>query len=157
MTRDTKILRFLLTLMLLGLLLASGLLYFLSLESAASWPELAHLRLPIYLAMVIGLLPVVVGIKLVFDLMWLVDRDQAFSIHTLHILGRLRGIIGVFAGYLALGLAGFWVVTGLMHPTLLFCWLAVEAAALFLFTLASMLKRLFSAAVEVRQDHELTV
>lgn len=54
-------------------------------------------------------------------------------------------------------LVGAWATMGLMHVTLLFSWFAVEVAALFLFTLAALLERIFSVALELRVDHELTV
>ena len=41
------------------------------------------------------------------------------SAHTGQILRQLRLLTAVFAGCFALGLVGFWTVTGLMHTTLL--------------------------------------
>lgn len=55
MTRETRLLRALLVMLLVGLILASGLLYIVSLDLAAVYPKLAHLRLPIYLAVLVGL------------------------------------------------------------------------------------------------------
>lgn len=54
-------------------------------------------------------------------------------------------------------LVGAWATMGLMHVTLLFSWFAVEVAALFLFTLVALLERIFSVALELRVDYELTV
>jgi hypothetical protein len=68
MIRETKFLRFLLVLLLLGLVLGCGLLHVLSLESAQAWTGLAHLRLPVHLAALAGLVPVVMAITSVFDL-----------------------------------------------------------------------------------------
>lgn len=157
MTRDTRLLRILLVLILVVLILASGLLYVISLDSARSWPELAHLRLPIYLAVVLGLVPVVVATRLVFSFLTVVDRGGAFSARTVVILGHLRLLIGVFAAYATLVLTGAWAAMRLMHPTLVFCWFAVEVAALFLFTVVALLERIFAAALELREDTELTV
>ena len=36
-------------------------------------------------------------------------------------------------------------------------WFAAEVVALFLFTLAALLEGLFAAALQLRQDNELTV
>src|SRR5687767_5554005 len=112
MARETKFLRLLLVALLLVLVLACGLLYIFSLESAQAWPELAHLRLPIYVAVLVGLIPVAWAIRSVFDFLGVVDRGDAFSAHTVRILRRLRLLIGVFAGYLGLGLVGFMAATG---------------------------------------------
>jgi TRAP-type C4-dicarboxylate transport system permease small subunit len=57
MTRQTKRLRVLLVMFLAGLVLASGVLYIASLDYAALSPELASLRLPIYVAVLVGLVP----------------------------------------------------------------------------------------------------
>ena len=71
-------------------MLGCGLLYVLSLESAQAWPELAHLRLPVYLAVLAGFVPVIMAIASVFDLLEAVDRGAAFSARTVEILRRLR-------------------------------------------------------------------
>ena len=157
MTRHTRLLRLLLVLVLVVLVLAAGLLYVVSLDSARSWPELAHLQLPIYLAVIGGLVPVVVAIRLVFDLLAVVDRGDVFSARAVLSLGRLKLLIGVFAAYAALVLAGSWAAMRLMHPTLVVLWFAVEVAALFLYTVVALLERVLTAALELRVDTELTV
>ena len=150
-------LRFLLVLLALALVLACGLLYGLSLEEAQAAPELAHLRLPIYVATVLGFVPVVMAIASVFAFLKAVDEGAAFSSRTLEILRRLRLLIGVFAGYLVCALVGSTVATGLLHPTLVFLWCVVESAALFVFTLVALLERVFAVALELSEDSELTV
>jgi hypothetical protein len=157
MTRETRLLRFLLVLMLLALVLGCGLLYGLGLEEAQAAPELAHLRLPLYVAAVMGLVPVVLAITSVFAFLGAVDDGAAFSSRTVEILRRLRLLIGVFAGYIVVGLVGFTVATGLLHPTLVFLWCVVEVAALFLFTMVALLERIFVVALELSEDSELTV
>jgi len=62
MIRETKILRALLVMFVVGLALASGLLNITSLDFAALYPELAHLRLPIYICVVGGLVQTLVGV-----------------------------------------------------------------------------------------------
>ena len=161
MTRQTKLLRVLLVMFLVGLVLASGLIYIVSLDLAAVYPELAHLRLPIYVAVLVGLVPVVVAVKVVFDLLRVVDQGEAFSLQTVRLLQRLKVLFGITAAYLVLGLVGvsvaIWVAMGQTHPSILLGWFAAEVVALFLFTLAALLERLFAAALELRQDNELTV
>lgn len=114
MRRETTLLRWLSGMLLFGLLLGCGLLYVLSIESADAWPELAHLRLPIYLAVVVGFVPVALGITAVFDLLAVVNRGEVFSARTVQILHRLR-------------------------------------------LLVALLGRIFAAALEMREDHDLTV
>ena len=161
MTPETKLLRVLLVMFLVGLVMASGLLYIVSLDLAAVYPELAHLRLPIYVAVLVGLVPVVVAVKVVFDLLGVVDQGEAFSLRTVRLLRRLKVLFGITAGYLVLGLVGvsvaIWGAMGQTHPSILLGWFAAEVVALFLFTLAALLERLFAAALELRQDNELTV
>jgi Protein of unknown function (DUF2975) len=155
--RETVVLRVLLVMFLLGLLLASGLLYIVSLDLAAQYPELAHVRMPIYVAVLVGLLPVVVAVQVVFALLGVVDQDEAFSPRTVVLLRRLSMLFGLDVGYLVLGLVGVWLALGQMHPSILLGWFAAEVVALFLFTLAALLRRLFAAALELRQENELTV
>lgn len=157
MRRETMVLRVLLVMLLFALLAGAGLLYLVSLESASDWPELAHLRLPTYLAVILGLLPVVVAVKIVFDFLAVVDHGEAFSAATLTILRRLRLLIGAVAGYFALGLVGFWMLFGLRHITLLLAWGVLEVAALFLFTVVALFERIFRVAMELRHDNELMV
>ncbi len=142
---------------LVGLMVASGLLFIISLDFAAEFPSLGHLRVAIFVAVLVGLLPVVVAAQVVFTLLTLVDQREAFSLRTVLLLRRLSLLFGLAAGYLVIGLAGVWIATGQMHPSILLGWFAAEVVALFLFTLAALLGRLFAAALELRQDNELTV
>jgi len=161
MTRETKLLRALLVMFLVGLVMASGLIYIVSLDLAALYPELAHLRLPIYVAVLVGLVPMIVAVKVVFDLLGVVDQGEAFSPRTVRLLRRLKVLFGIIAAYLVLGLVGVsvatWVAMGQMIPSSLLVWFAGEVVTLFLFTLVALLERLFAAALELRQDNELTV
>ena len=161
MTRQTQRLRVLLVMFLVGLVLASGLLYIASLDYATLYPELAHLRLPIYVAVLVGLVPMIVAVKVVFDLLRVVDLGEAFSLQTVRLLRRLKGLFGITVAYLVLGgvgvLAAVWVAMGQTKGYLLLPWFAAEVVALFLFTLAALLEGLFAAALELRQDNELTV
>lgn len=119
---------------------------------------MAHLRLPIYVAVLIGVLPVIVAGKVVFDLLHLVDHGEAFSACTVRLLRRLKHLFGVTAVYLLFGLTGVWAaLLPLQSPSILLGWLACEAVALFLLTLVALFERLFIAALELRQDNELTV
>ena len=161
MTRGTRLLRVLLVMFLVGLVLASGLLYIVSLDLAAVYPKLAQLRLPIYVAVLVGLVPVVVAVKVVFDFLSVVDQGEAFSTRTVGLLRRLKVLVGITAAYEVLGLAGVWVAAwvamGQTKAYMLLPWFAAEVVTLFLFTLVALLERLFSAALELRQDNELTV
>ena len=161
MNQETKLLRVLLVMFVAGLVLASGLLYIVSLDFAQLYPELAHLRLPIFVAVLVGLVPLTVAVKVVFDLLGVVDLGEAFSLPTVLLLRRLKVLFGITAAYLVLGLVGvsvaIWVAMGQTHPSILLGWFAAEVVALFLFTLAALLERLFAAALELRQDNELTV
>jgi len=161
MTRETRLLRVLLVMFLVGLVLASGLLYIISLDLAAAFPEVAHLRLPIYVAVLVGLIPVIVAVKVVFDFLSVVDQGEAFSVQTVRLLRRLKVLLGITAAYLVLGLVGVsaatWVAMGQMIPSSLLVWFAGEVVTLFLFTLVALLERLFAAALELRQDNEPTV
>jgi hypothetical protein len=161
MTRETRLLRVLLVMFLIGLVLASGLLYIVSLDLAAVYPKLADLRLPVFVAVLVGLGPVIVAVKVVFDFLSVVDQGEAFSIRTIRLLQRLKMLIGITAAYLVLGLAGVWVAVwvtmGQTKGSMLLGWFAAEIVTLFLYTLVALLERLFSAALELRQDHELTV
>ena len=161
MAQETRLLRVLLVMLLAGLVMASGLLYIVSLDLAAAFPEVAHLRLPIYVAVLVGLVPMIVAVKVVFDLLSVVDQGEAFSPQTVRRLRRLKALVGITAAYEVLGLAGgpvaTWVAMGQTKAYMLLPWFAAEVVTLFLFTLVALLERLFSAALELRRDNELTV
>ena len=161
MARQTRLLRTLLVMFLVGLVMASGLIYIVSLDLAAVYPKLAPQRLPIYFVVLVGLVPVVMGVKVVFDLLGVADLGEAFSLRTVQLLGRLKVLVGITAAYEVLGLAGVWVAAwvavGQTKGQMLLPWFAAEVVTLFLFTLVGLLERLFAAALEFRQDNELTV
>lgn len=161
MIRETRLLRVLLVMFLVCLVMASALIYIVSLDLAATYPKVAQMRLPIYLAVLVGLIPVVVAVKVVFDFLGVVDQGEAFSTRTVRLLRRLKALIGITAAYLLVGLVGVWVAVwvamGQQKGTMVIAWFAAEVVTLFLFTLVALLERLFAAALELRQDNELTV
>ena len=161
MTRETKLLRVLLVMFLVGLVLAGGLLYIISLDLATTYPKMADLRLPIYLAVLVGFIPMIVAVKVTFELLRVVDQGEAFSLRTVRLLRRLKVLVGITAAYLVIGVVGIWVAAaaamGQSKGYVLLPWFAAEVVTLFLFTVVSLLERLFAAALEFRQDSELTV
>src|SRR3712207_4520684 len=102
MTRETRFLRVLLVLLLVVVFATCAALYAISLESASAAPELAYLRVPLYLAVVAAFVPVVMAVKAVFAFLGAVDDGQAFSERTVEVLRRLTVLVGVFAGYVCL-------------------------------------------------------
>ena len=160
MTRETRLLLVLLVMFLVGLVLASGMLYILSLDLAAVYPKLAHLRLPIYVAVLVGLVPVIVAVKVVFDFLSVVDQGEAFSPRTVRLLRRLKVLFGITAAYEVLGLVGVWfavwIAMGQTKVYMLLPWFTAEVVTLFLFALVALLERLFAAEVKLRQENELT-
>lgn len=161
MIRETRLLRVPLVMFLVGLVLASGLIYIVSLDLAEAYPKVAHLRMPVYVAVLVGLVPVVVAVKVLFELLRVVDQGDAFSTRTVRLLRRLKMLVGITAAYEVLGLGGVWVAAwvalGQTKAYMLLPWFAAEVVTLFLFTLVALLERLFAAALELRQDSELTV
>ncbi len=161
MMREARLLRVLLVMLLVCLALASGLIYIVSLDLAAVYPEVAHLRLPMYVAVLVGLVPIVVAVKVVFDLLGVVDEGEEFSTRTVRLLRRLKVLVGITAAYLLVGLVGVWVAVwvamGQQKASMFLLWFAAEVVSLFLYTLVALLERLFAAALELRQDNELTV
>ena len=101
------------------------------------------------------------GVKVVFDLLAVVDQGEAFSLRTVRLLRRLKVLVGITAAYEVLGLVGVLVAVsvamGQTKGQMLLPWFAAEVVTLFLFTLVALLERLFAAALELRQDNELTV
>ena len=158
MTRVTTLLRVLLVVLLVGVVGAAGLLYIISLDLAAQFPEMAYLRVPSYVAVLAGVVPAVVAVGVVFDLLRLVDQGEAFSPRAVRLLGRVKLLAVITAGYLALGVVGVWVaLLPLQSPSVLLAWTAAEVAVLFVLTLVTLLQRLCAAALELRQDVGLMV
>lgn len=158
MLKDTRAARGLLIVILLGLLMVSGLLYTISLDLAADYPEVAHLRLPIYVAAILGLAAALPGVKAMFTLLALIDHGEAFSIQTVRTLRQLKLIFVATAAYSTVALIVIWVaLLPLQSPSLLLGWFAGEVTLLFFFTLTALLERLFATALELRHDNELTV
>jgi hypothetical protein len=161
MTRETRLLRALLVMLLVGLVLAGGLVYIVSLDLATAYPTMAGLRLPIFFAVLVGFIPTIVAVTVAFDLLAVVDQGEAFSLRTVRLLRRLKMLVGITAAYLLVGVVGIWVAaaaaTGQSKGYVLLPWFAGEVVTLFLFTFISLLERLFAAALELRRDSELTV
>src|SRR5690606_30297105 len=111
--------RFFLWMLLVLLAFALGFVYLISMEGARNFPELAHLQIPVFLAIALGAIPMVMGVRLVFTFLKLVDNGDAFSEETGLLFRRLKRLLIITAAYLLVGLIGVWVAFGEMHPTIL--------------------------------------
>lgn len=141
----TGLLRVLLVLLGLGVVLGAGLLYIVGLDMAVAYPEVAHLRIPIFVAVVAGLLPGLVAVHALWMLLDLVDHGASCSSATVGLLGRIRRCFTVAAVYGPLALVGVWVaLLPLQHPSVLLVGLGGEVVALFLMALAALLERLLA-------------
>ena len=139
----TGLLRALMVLLGLGVALAVGLLYIESLDMAVAFPEVAHLRIPIFVAVMVGLLPGLVAVHALWMILDLVDHGASCSSATVGLLGRIRRCFTVTAVYVPVALIVVWVaLLPLQHPSVLLVGLGGEVVALFLMTLAALLERL---------------
>ena len=157
MTRQTALLRTVLVAVLIGMLVGAGLLYLASMESATNWPTLAHLRIPVFVLVVLAFIPLVGVDILGFRFLRLVDHGDVFSEATVTTLRRMRLLFAVFTAYVALGLVAFWAVTGLMQLVLLLAWVGVALVGLAGYTTMALFEHVFTEATTLRQDNELTV
>lgn len=105
----------------------------------------------------LGLVPLVIAVQVVFGLLRVVDQGAAFAALTVTLLRRLCLPFGWVAVYLVAGLVGVGLALGQLHPAILRGWLAAEVVILSLLTVTALPGRLFAAALELRQDNELTV
>jgi hypothetical protein len=137
--------------------ISAGLLYLASEEMARIYHEVAHLQMPIYIACLVGFIPVTMGILLVFQFLRLVDLGEAFSQETVQLLRRERFLLIVTGVYMLVGFIGVTAAVGDMTPGVPILLFAAEVVVLFLIALASLLEGLFSKAYEFRQETELTV
>ncbi|MBU4517738.1 MAG: DUF2975 domain-containing protein [Proteobacteria bacterium] len=154
---ETRALRLLLNALTIGVFLGAGVLYLLSLDSAALFPEYAHLRVPTYLGVVVGFVPVLVGIGLLFRFLRLVDAGEAFSGPTLRVIRQVKLLIAGVATYYMVGLGAFQLAFGQGQPGVLLAWLGLEVALLLLLAGFALLERLIRIAHALREDVEMTV
>ena len=123
--------------------------------------KLAHLRLPIYVAVLVSLVPVIVAVKVVFDFLGVVDQGEAFSARSVGLLRRLKLIFAIIAAYEVLGFVGISVATlvamGQTNAFMFLGWFAAEVVGLFLFVVFALLERLLATALKLRRENELTI
>ena len=154
--RSTTTPRLVLTALVLGVALGCAWLHQQSLEAARDWPELAHLRVPLLVAVVAGFLPVLAAVGQLLRLLGLVDAGEATSPQALRALRRARLSVAILAAYLAVGLLGFWAVVGLLHVTLLLAWAVAEVAAVAASTALGRAERACAASLAQRREVQLT-
>lgn len=154
----TIALRALLVLLALGAALAYFVLYLVSVDLAASYPPLAHLRVPLFLAAVLAGVPAAVALGALWRFATLVGHGEGFSPSTVRLLRLMRNCFAVVAIYL---LVAFIATTIAMepgqNPGVFLAWCASEVISIFLFTFTAVMVRLFDNATQMRQEHELTV
>lgn len=154
----TVALRALLVLLGMGALLAYAVLYLFSADMAASYPSLAHLQVPLFLAAVVAGVPAAVALVALWRFASLVSRGEGFSPSTVRLLRLMRNCFGALAVYL---LVAFIATTIAMapgqNPGVFLAWCAGEVIAVFLFTFAAVMVGLFDNGAEMRLENELTV
>ncbi len=154
----TIALRALLVILAAGVVLAYLLLYIVSLDLAASYPALAHLRVPLVLASVAAGIPAAIALGALWLFAALVGQGEGFSPKAVRQLRLMRNCFAVMAAYL---LVAFIVTTIALapgqSPGVFLAWCASEVVALFLLTLIAVMVKLFDNATTIRQEHELTV
>jgi hypothetical protein len=154
----TVALRALLVVLAVGALLAYAVLYVVSADMAASYPPLAHLQIPLFLAAVAAGIPAAVALGALWRFASLVARGEGFSASTVRLLRLMRNCFGVLAVYL---LMAFVATTLAMapggSPGVFLAWCASEVIAVFLFTFAAVMVGLFDNAAEMRVENEMTV
>ena len=143
----TDLLRILLGLLVLLLAAAALVLHAISLEEAQAWPELAHLRVPVYLATVVGAVPVLLAIAVAFDLLRVVDDGRTRSDHVLRPLRLLAALSAAFAAYLLVWLVVVSTLIG-THPGIVLAWVGAEVLALTFARLLALLHREVAAVVD---------
>ena len=154
----TVALRGLLVVLAVGAVLAYLLLYVISLDLAAEFPPLAHLRLPLFLIAVGAGLPAAVALVCLWRFSALVAQGEGFSPATVRLLRIMRNSFAVMAAYL---LVAFIAITVAMRPgespQVFLAFSVAEVVALFLFTYSAVLVGLFDNGTTIRLEHELTV
>jgi hypothetical protein len=154
----TIALRVLLVVLAVGFALAYLVLYIVSLDLAASYPALAHLRVPLFLASVVAGIPAAIALGALWLFAALVGSGEGFSPRAVRQLRLMRNCFGVMAAYL---LVAFVVTTIALapgqSPGVFLAWCASEVVAVFLFTLIAVMVELFDNARAIRQELELTV
>jgi hypothetical protein len=155
---STVALRALLVVLGIGVLLAYAVLYVFSADMAASYPPLAPLQVPLFMAAVVAGVPAAVALGALWRFAALVSRGEGFSPSTVRLLRLMRNCFGALAVYL---LVAFVATTIAMapgqSPGVVLAWCASEVIAVFLFTFAAVMVGLFDNAVEMRLENELTV
>lgn len=157
MKRNTTMLRSLLIVLLLLLLGALAVVGVLAADSARGYPEYAHLAWPTYIGILLGFVPVLLALRRMWTLAGLVARDEAFSRDTVREIRRIKQYIVWFLAWFFAGAIAFRIAFAFVGPVVGAIWLLLEVAATFLFVVVAILERLFAAAVELREDAELTV
>jgi len=154
----TVALRVLLVLLAVGVLLAYAVLYFVSGDLAASYPSLGHLRLSLFCTAVGASVPVAVALWALWWFASLAAHGEGFSARTVGLLRLLRNCFAVLAVYLlAAFLAASVALAPNQSPTVFLAWCASEVLAVFLFTFAAVMVRLFDNATRMRHENDLTV
>lgn len=157
MKRPTTMLRALLVLLFVLLLGALAIVGILAFQSQQDLPEYADLAWPTYAGVVLGFAPVVLALWRMWMLAGLVARNEAFSTATVLEIHRIKQYIVWFIAWFFTGAILFRVAFGFIGPVIGALWLILEVAATFLYVVVAILERLFSSAVALREDVELTV
>lgn len=154
----TQALRCLLVVLVAGAVLAYAVLYIVSLDLARDYPEVAHLRVPLFMTAMVAALPGMVALHARWLFAAPVAGGDAFSTRTVSLLRRIRNCSAVTAVYLLVAFVGASVALAPeQSPSVFLAWCASEVISLFAFTFAAVMVGLFANATTLREEDALTV
>jgi hypothetical protein len=157
MTRHVVALRILLVVLVLALGLAGVLLWVASRQIGREVPEVTAFATPVYFVIMAGALPTLWAVVTCFRLLGLVAQGEAFSAAGVAHLATLTRIFGFTAAYALVAYVGCLIALPDVHFMFTLGWLAIELVYLFLAVFIGLLRQLFSDALALREDAELTV
>lgn len=115
-------------------------------DSARQYPELAHLAWPVYIGVLIGFVPVFLGLLQAWHWVALAGRGQGRSADALACLHRITRCALLTWGWFSAGLPAWYVASGGMDPPFITFWILMSVPTLFTALLSALLREELRAA-----------
>ncbi len=137
-------------------LVAAGLLLY-GHDAARMAPEYSNLLWPVWVATLLPLMAVAGVLICGIRLTRLMDRGQAFSQSTVKEFARIKYLFAAAGALLLAPVLTIWTTGAPLHLSIVTLWGGATILSAFGMTSAAIMHHLFSHAVRLREENELTV
>lgn len=116
-----------------------------------AYPELAHLGIPVYIGVILGFVPVFIGIARVASFAALYGRGQAATHEGADTMRDVKRCAVWVSAWFTAGMPAWWIASQGMDPPLIMAWIFVQLPTSFVFIASALLEQLLRSRIDTAE------